>query len=311
MRLTDDDLGAIWRGSSGERDPDRSSCLTDTEWARLLSGEVEPGERVRAASHIASCAACTEEYRLLQPLQSWAGEVGRVLSPAEAGRSERSSGWRAWWSSPRLALAMTAAVVLLITQGVTLSRLLDTRNRNAQLETRMAERESALEATQTSLAAAQEQLRTETAAQAQLNDREQQRQAQLDTLQQRLAELSTPRLDVPIAALEPGFAGAVRGSSDPQIVTASPDAPAVTLILQLSPLPARSTLLVEIVDQSGQVRWTGRTERQQGTDALTLSLPREGYPPGEYVIRLFDVTTGRRSLASYPVVIRHVPEGSR
>ena len=67
-------------------------------------------------------------------------------------------------------------------------------------------------------------------------------------------------------------------------------------------------LEIEVVDATGQVRWTGRTQRDQDTTTLTLALPTPGYPAGEYVIRLFDVTRGRTPLAVYPVVIRHAPE---
>ena len=48
---------------------DRSMCLTEAEWARLLSKRCDAAERARAAEHIGSCAQCADEYRLLQPLQ--------------------------------------------------------------------------------------------------------------------------------------------------------------------------------------------------------------------------------------------------
>ena len=212
-------------------------------------------------------------------------------------QTSRWTGWRAWWSSPRLALAMSAATVLLVTQGATLWQFAGIRRENAQLETQLAEHKTALSSTQNSLAALQQELERTTATQGEL--------------QQRLAQLSTPQLDVAIVDLEPQFGGVVRGGSEPRIVTIAPNAPTITLILNFSPLASRATIEVEIADEGGQVRWTGRTQREAGTSTLTLALPSADYPTGEYLIRLFDVTRGRTSLAAYPVVIRHAPERSR
>jgi hypothetical protein len=294
MTLSEDDLRTLWREHSTSVPSDRSACLTDAEWARLLSKDADTTERVRAAGHIASCVACADEYRLLQPLQSWVADVERVLSSHDASGADRWTTWCAWWSSPRLALAVSAATVLLVTQGVTFSRLVESTRENVQLETQLAENERALSATQISLVAAQEGLRGLTEAQTQLN-----------TLQERLAQLSTPQLDVAIVDLEPQYGGVVRGTSDPQIVTMAPNAPVVRLILNFPPLASRSTLVVEVAEQDGRVRWVGRTHHDQGAATLALALPSEGYPGGEYVIRLFDVTRGRTPLAAYPVVIRH------
>ena len=60
---------------------DRPPCLTETEWVRLLSKQMDAAERARTAEHIGSCSQCADEYRLLQPLQSWVTDAERVLSP--------------------------------------------------------------------------------------------------------------------------------------------------------------------------------------------------------------------------------------
>jgi multidrug efflux pump subunit AcrA (membrane-fusion protein) len=292
MKLSDDDLREIWRGPS-QGDP--SDCLTDTAWARLLSTEADDEERLRAAGHIASCSACADQYRLLQPLQSWGADVERELSPRDAP-ADRWNALRAWWSSPRLALAMAAAIVLLLTQGVVLSRFVASQRQNAQLETQLAARASALTASETSLAALREELRSETA-----------NRSELKTLQERLAQLSTPQLGA-VVDLEPQYAGTVRGAPDPQTVTTDPNAPSVTLVLGFPPLASRSTLEVEVTAEGGQILWVGRVQRGQDTETLTLTLPGS-YRAGDYVIRLFDVTRGRTPLATYPVVIRQT-EGS-
>ena len=297
MRLNNDDLRGIWREPSTDADSDRSACLTEADWARLLSQQMDGTERTRTAEHIGSCSQCADEYSLLQPVQSWVKDVERVLSPRTADRSDRWAGWRAWWSSPRLALAMTAATVLLMTQGATLWQIAGITRENAQLQTQLAEQKTALSSSQNSLTALQQELERTTATQGEL--------------QQRVAQLSSPQLDVAVVDLEPQFGGDVRGGTEPQIVTIAGNAPTVTLILNFSPLASRSPLEVEIAEQGGQVRWTGRTQREATTSTLTLALPSADFPSGEYLIRLFDVTRARMPLAAYPVVIRHAPERSR
>jgi hypothetical protein len=293
MKVSDDDLRAMWREPSTEASPDRSLCLTDTEWARLLSKDADDTERARAAHHIGTCTACAGEFRLLQPLQSWSGEAEKVLLP-DASPPGRGKAWRAWWSSPRLGLAVATATVLLITQGVTISQLFESRRTNAQLETQLAERGSALSATQSSLKALQEVARSQTAT-----------QEQLTALQQRLAQLSTPQLEPTVVDLEPRNAEVVRGSADPQVVTTSPNVPTVTLILNFPPLASRSTLEVEVAREGGPPQWMGRIQRNADTTSLTLALPTLAYPTGAYVVRLFDVSRGRTLLATYEVIIRH------
>ncbi len=79
MMESDDDLLAIWCTTSAEVPADRSACLTEVEWARLLTKEPDAEVRARAADHIASCRECAEEYRLLQPLRLWAADVEQVF----------------------------------------------------------------------------------------------------------------------------------------------------------------------------------------------------------------------------------------
>jgi hypothetical protein len=295
MRMTDDDLRAIWQERS-EHEP--AGCLTETEWARLLSKAADTAERMRAAAHIASCSTCAEEYRLLQPLESWGAEVEREFSPPDATATNRWTAWRAWWSPPRLGLVAAAATLLLAAQGVTLFQLVAWRRQNAQLETQLAENNRQLSISEGSLSTLQEQLQRETAAKDQLDALEREHQAQL----------STPQLDFPIVDLKPRVAEVVRGPVGPEVVTTTSNALVTTLVLNFPPLPSRAMLEVEVADATGQVGWTGRTQRGQDTSTLTLALPTPGYPAGEYVIRLFDVTRGRTPLAVYPVIIRRAPE---
>jgi hypothetical protein len=294
MNLSEHDLRALWRERSATAGLGDGECLTEADWTRLLSGEGDARERVRLATHIASCATCAEEYRLLEPFKSWMADVDPVGFAAHAAPADRWRTWRSWWALPRIVLA--TATVLLVTQGIVLSLLVNNRRASTQLETQLAENIRRLSSSEASLDALQNRLRRETAEKERLATAE----------QQRLAQLSTPHLDAAIADLEPQYLGAVRGSSDPQLVSTPPDALTVTLVLNFPPLAARRTLEIEVADANGLTRWTGRTERNQDTAMLTLALPTAGYPPGRYVIRLFDVTRGHIPLATYPLLIRPV-----
>jgi len=299
MKLSEHDLRALWRERSATAGRERGECLTEADWTRLLSGEADARERVRLATHIASCATCADEYRLLEPFESWMADVEQAVSPPPAVAADRWLAWRSWWASPRIILA--TATVLLVTQGLVLSLLVNNRRARTQLEGQLAENIHRLSSSEASLDALQNQLRREIADKEQLATAE----------RQRLAQLSTPHLDADIVDLEPQYTGAVRGTADSQVVTIPPEALTVTLVLNFPPLAMRGMLEIEVTDASGQSRWTGRTERNQDTAMLTLALPTAGYPAGRYVIHLFDVTRGRIPLATYPVLIRPADGKSR
>jgi len=300
MTLSDEELRTIWQRGSRAVTSDRSACLTEAEWARLLSKEADDGERTRAAEHIGSCTECAGEYRLLLPLQPWVAEVEQVLPRDDAAQRAGSTRWRGWLSWLRPALVPAAAAVLLVTQAVALYLLVGTRRQNAQLEAQLAQDKNAL--LSAVAAAMQEELRRQPPVQT---------AERVNVAQRFPAPLSTPQLGVAVVDLDPRDAGGVRGSADPQPVTTGPDASLVTLILNFAPLAARSTLEVEVGDQGGQSLWKGRIERDRSTASLTLALPTQGYPAGRYGIRIFDVTRVRTPIATYAVIIQAPPAKSR
>lgn len=299
MRISDDDLRAIWQNGSTDAQSERSGCLTDHEWARLLSQEADGPERVRMANHIAACDACTEEYRLLLPVKAWNAEAERILAPADAHGPERHAGWRTWWSSPRLAFAVGVAAMLIVSNGVVWSQLARSKRESTSLQTQLARNNSELSAARDRVMTLEEQLRSAGPTHEQLN-----------ALQQQVAQLSTPGLDAAIVDLDPQLSAAVRGSSDAQVVMRAAGAPSVTLILNFPPLASRSTLEVAIESRTGQVVWTARAQRDAGTAALTVTLPA-GYPADRYVLRLRDVTRRPMPLATYSVSIQDANEKGR
>ena len=159
------------------------------------------------------------------------------------------------------------------------------------LQTQLAHRKEELSSTRASLAAVQEELRRRPPVQT---------GEQLNALQQRLTQLSTPQLGVAIVDLKRRDSDDGRRPADPQIVTIDPDVPLVALILNFDPLTSRSTLEVEMVDESGRTRWVGRTERNLSTATLTLALPTHDYPAGRYAISVFRVTNSLGLLPAAP-----------
>ena len=374
MMESDDDFLALWRTTSAEVPADRSACLTEVEWARLLTKEADADGRARAADHIASCRECAEEYRLLQPLRLWAADVEQVFPSKDSARADGSMRWRGWWVWPRPSLATAGAVMLLVGLAAPLYFLVQSNRENAQLKTQLAQDKRDLSSAQTSLAAAEEEIRRRSpvqtavpssalqerlaqlqtqiaqgkeelsatraslaAVQEELRHRPplqtaeelntlRQRLTQLQTqlaqgneellstqtslavvqeelrrrppmqivqqfnaLQQRLAQLSTPQLGVDIITLDRRDAGDGRGPADPTNVTINPDASLVALVLNFDPLRARSTLEVELIDDSGRTRWVGRAQRDRTTATLTLAVPTDDFPAGRYDIRVFRV----------------------
>jgi len=337
MSVTDNDLRAVWQQGSREVPSDRSACLREVEWTRLLTKEASEAERGRGADHISSCAECAEEYRLLLPLESWAAEVQQVLPRDNTTQRADSMSWLQWFAWPRSAATLAGVTILLAAQAVSLYLVVASRRQNVRLESQLAQDQHALSSTQDSLRAVQEELARDKyalsstrasldAVQNELRRRPASPRAdQLNALQQRVAQLSTPRLDAvivdldPLAAIAPGeknlpasrqAAGRVRGLADPTTATIKPSAFPVTLILNFAPLLSRSTLEVDVLGPDGHSRWVGRAECDRSTASLTLALPTQGYAAGRYEIRVFDVTHGRTRFATYAVSIQASPAKS-
>jgi hypothetical protein len=286
------DLGELWRGRAA---PDRAGCLTEDQWGRLMSGDANAAERAHAATHIASCAACTEEYRLLKPFRSWAEEAAGVLAGPAAVQPGTAAASRWSWQSGVLPVA--AAVLIVLQAGGLFFLQQRSSERTARLEARLADRERALNSAQSSLAEARAQLRGRPTPQD---------EGELAALREAVATQALPIVDMPIIDLEPTGTEAVRGKGGTPLVTVRTAARLTTVILNFEPRPARSTLLIEIADRQGTVRWSGRVAREAGTATLNLTLPRLTYPAGTYGIRVTDVSDGK-TIASYRVVLGDAP----
>lgn len=308
MTMSEHELREVWRRRSARPAAHRAGCLTEDTFARLMSGEANTDERLRAAQHMATCASCAEEYKLLEPLSEWVDDAILDLAPDAAagvpmpvGASSPAS--RSAWppfSSSQSGWLLAAACVLIAVLGGSLWMLeSSSRQRVARLEGALARYEQDL----TTMRSEATKLTTELEAQ---------RRQQLTSATSPSVG-AAPLLDVPIVDLEREGSGGSRSAGRAQVVTTRADAPAVVLILNFPPLEARTTLRVEIADAKGQTRWSGTSERPRQTASLNLTLPRQAFPPGTYSIRLTLPTkgapakgagTGQDTLAVYPLELR-------
>jgi hypothetical protein len=292
MTLRDDDLRGHWRRRTDAAPGDRSSCLTEEEWQRLASNEVDATERARLAQHIARCADCADEYRIVHSLRPWADDADRVLVRGEHAARLRVTSW--WRARRRAVLVAAAAVIVIVAQAGAIYYLwAGAGQQSARFEAQLADHAQSLSSAQAAITALEAELRTRPVP-----------RGDMKALQDQVAELSSPQIGVPIVDLDPQESAAVRGERQAQVVTASADARSVALILNFAPLPSRVLLEIGIADDNGRTLWTGRAARDAQAATLNLTLPTRAYPPGLYTIRLFDVTGGRKTVATYRVTIQ-------
>jgi hypothetical protein len=292
MITSDDDLRARWRQFTPAA-AGRAGCLTDDEWAALLSQDVKPASRARAAKHIASCAQCADEYRLLEPLKPWVEEAVQVLSPGRrAGRDTRAPVdiYAPVWRSPRRTGALlVAASLAIVLMGAGLYRLDRAHQaRAARFEEQLAAQRHELTSVQAALSEAQAQLQSRPPSGSGI-------------------QAVSPLVDVPIIDLDPENSGtvrgAVRGTGESGRPIALRDARIVTFILNFPPLTSRTPIAIVLADARGETRWSARTTRESGTASLNLTLQRESFPVGEYEIRLSHAVSGR-TIATYRASLR-------
>ena len=93
MRLTEEKLKEILQRPQRST-PRRTSCLTEEQFLRAAAGEMNTDERRDVARHLIECMNCTEDYRTLRSLQSWADDARAVLSPSPGPSAlDRGSQW--------------------------------------------------------------------------------------------------------------------------------------------------------------------------------------------------------------------------
>ncbi|MEW6212190.1 MAG: hypothetical protein AB1631_27925 [Acidobacteriota bacterium] len=85
MKLTEEKLREIFQQQTARTTPRQTECLTEDQFMRAATGEMTSEERRNVARHLITCIDCTEEYRALRSLETWAEDsCVKLTSSVEA-----------------------------------------------------------------------------------------------------------------------------------------------------------------------------------------------------------------------------------
>jgi hypothetical protein len=246
--MTTDELKRLWRERSAASEGSRLGCLDEETIAMLLSGELDSKVRAEAASHIALCQDCADEFRALR-------SVGGLFERQPRKRS----------SLVPLGLALVASLLLAAGLSIALFRSRGAmERRSAELEQQLAQKERAL-------VEAREAHETEVAS-----------------LRERLDSAVFARLDAPIVDLDPLDATRSGGRDPVTTVDIEGGADLATLILNFPPKRPAESFRVEVFDEAGELRFEGTAPRRREVASVNLTLSRAVAPGGVYRILLSD-----------------------
>jgi hypothetical protein len=325
MKLTEARLKEIWQEQTARATPRRAECLTEELFERLATGDVTSRERTRAASHLAVCSDCAEEYRVLRSLRPLAEQAEAIMAASEdapeIGQRPRAVGsadarpatfWRifaALVSPARTTFALAALLLISLALGLWLVLLRQGNDREiARLNRELARRDQALASAKESLDETRRRL-DETVRRS-----EQEKSAgdpkryedEIARLRQTVTELSRPQLDAPIVDLDPSDQTRGNTTGDADRIEAPPTANLITLILNITGQPSHSAYAVEILDTNGKQVWRGQRARKGLDHSVNLTLARRAIPAGRYLIKLYGLRDGKQEpVADYPVLIAY------
>lgn len=120
-------------------------------------------------------------------------------------------------------------------------------------------------------------------------------QREMDALEERLAELASPRPNAVIRDLFPR--SGQRGGGD-ETGALPRDRGPVTLILHLAEPAADAGYRLELVDAAGREVWSGPGLKPTPFGSFTLTLPVAALPGGRYELRLY---AGEELVERYPL----------
>jgi hypothetical protein len=319
MKLTEARLKEIWQEQTAGATPQRADCLTEERLERLATGDATSQERAQAASHLAVCSDCIEEYRILRSLRPLAERAETILAASEGARSLRAVGraearpatfWRSFAtlvSPARATFAIAALFLISLALGLWIVLLRQGNDREiARLNRELIERDRALASVKESLDETRQRL-DET-----IRRSDQEKSAgdskryedEIARLRQTVSELSRPQLDAPIVDLDPSDQTRGNTTVGPARIEAPPTANIITLILNITGQPSHSTYAVEILDSKGKQVWRGIRARKEPDNTVNLTLARRMIPSGRYLIKLYGLRDGKQEqVAEYPVLI--------
>lgn len=318
MKLTEEKLKELMQNQTARSTSRQVECLTEDHFSRALTKEMGRDERLKMAEHLAVCADCAQEYRILRSLKPWSDEAKKRLGASMAPQSKKEpppimlaqkqgapSSLSRFISSPRTGLALAASLLIALTIGawLILSRQ-EQNNEIARLNAQLTEQERSLAATKKSLEEERRKLEAALAEPAKPGRDPKEYEEEIARLRRRIAELARPQLDVPIVDLDP--ADGVRGEGDGSAtkVDVPSAANSLTLILNFSGREQYSSYFVEILNERGRTIWRGQQTRSSNLYSLNLTLSRSLIPEGRYLIKLYGLNDGEKKLiADYSALI--------
>jgi hypothetical protein len=126
MRLTSDQLRALYQRRTARTAGDRLACPDAATLSRAAAGDADAGDRGQLVGHLAECSSCAEEYRAALTIKAWAeqtaGEAGIGTRPASGepgSASARSASVRRTRGR-----SLAAAAVIALAAGVVLWQVL-------------------------------------------------------------------------------------------------------------------------------------------------------------------------------------------
>jgi len=339
------DLKAALRELAGEDAGDIGRHVGSKRLIAYRQGTLPAAEREEVQEHLSLCPRCTGLFRELRDFEAAAGrgdagpehlrqeawgslvrrlpEETPVRPIADAARREAQQRRR----FPRFAAA-AAAALLLAALGLTLwaaITVLQERQRLTRLERRQEERDAALAALQSSLAAAERQLdaargqlreieRTASAGRGQPDPRVDELASEVGKLTSAVAGLrrtaqtlegrdriaATSRgIEVstaPLFALRGQPSKHLRAGGEVNSVRIPPHEDRFTVTLGLAARPAFDDYRLELMDREGKLLWAGRRPGGSllGDDGTEVSV--SGLGPGLYRLRIEGVHPDRSEL---------------
>ncbi len=302
MKLSTDQLKNIWREET-RRKKQLGSCPDGAFLARAAIEDLVEQERERLINHLAICADCADEYRLLRSLHPWAEQMAAQTEAAplpknpETAASASLSGYTlrqpardfSWWRvlansftplpAPYVAAAMTVACLIVGFWAISL------RLENRRLQ--------GLEGTLDQ----QVQLVNEARQQALgVSRRAGEQETRIAAMNKAIDSLTEPQLNVPIIDLAPR--GLVRGSSQSgvKILNVAPAAQSVTFVLNVEGEPGFPEYSLEIIDSQQRPLWHGEGLKKSEYNNFTVMLPRHWLPDGLHRLRIYGHANGHKQL---------------
>jgi len=329
MKLNSAELKSLYQEGTARSTRGDADCLTPEVVMRAAMGQLSEEERGGIVDHLAGCSDCAREFQFVSALKPWAEELAASLEPGSHSEStatrlplrpvEQSLAPRpVLWQRiaaffplrPPFALAAQLIMLLILLAlgfWIAIYRR-ETSTQIAHLHEQLAERDQALDSAQRELEDIRGNLpdtprgiepdRSGTAAK--------QYEQEIASLNQTIAELSNPQLDIPIVDLDPG--GSIRGEPKEAgtLIEAPKTANLITLILNFTGRQQYSGYEVEIFEKSGKQVWRGHIARRSQANSLNLTIARHLLSDGEYQIKLFGLRDGKMEpIADYPVTLRY------